>query len=157
MLLLYLFLFSCSVMSDSLQPHGLQHGRLPCPSPSPTVCSNSCPLSRWCHPTVSSSVSPFSSCLLSFPASGSFVMSWLFASGGQTVGVSHYILRSHLVFSVFENGLKLVPSLPQRAKWLILGLQTRIGPSLSSSQHLAWLQWCMYSYSALFAASCVWT
>ena len=56
------------------------------------------------------------SCLLSFPASGSFVMSWLFASGGQTVGVSHYILRSHLVFSVFENGLKLVPSLPQRAK-----------------------------------------
>ena len=64
--------FSCSVMSDSLQPHGLQHARLPCPSPTPWACSNSCPLSWWCHPTISSSVIPFSSHLQSFPASGSF-------------------------------------------------------------------------------------
>ena len=64
--------FSCSVVSDSLQPHGLQHTRLPSPSPTPGACSNSCPLSWWCHPTISSSVIPFSSCLQSFPASGSF-------------------------------------------------------------------------------------
>ena len=61
----------CSVMSDSLQPHGLQHLRLPCPSPSLGACSNSCPLSQWCHPTISSSIVPFFSCLQSFPASGS--------------------------------------------------------------------------------------
>ena len=65
-------LFNRSVMSDSWRPHGLQHIRLPCPSPSPGPCSNACPLSRWCHPTISSSVVPFSSCLQSFPASGSF-------------------------------------------------------------------------------------
>ena len=81
-------LFSCSVVSDTLWIHGLQHARLPCPSPSPEVCSDSCPLSRWCHPTVSSSVVPFSSCLLSFPASGSFLMSPLFASDGQSIGAS---------------------------------------------------------------------
>ena len=68
----YLLLFSHSVLSDSLRPHGLQHTRPPCPSPSPGVCSNSCPLSRWCHSTISSSVIPFSSWFLSFPASGSF-------------------------------------------------------------------------------------
>ena len=79
--------FSCSVMSDSLRPHGLQHTRLPCPSPTPEVDSNSCPLSRWCHPTISSSVVPFSH-LQSFPASGSFQMSQFFASGGQSIGVS---------------------------------------------------------------------
>ena len=81
-------MFSCSVMFDSLWPHGLQHVRLPCPSPSPGVWSNSCTLSQWCHPTISSSVIPFSSCLQSFPASGSFPMSSLFASGGQSTGVS---------------------------------------------------------------------
>ena len=80
--------FSCSLVSDSLWPHELQHTRLPCPSPIPGVYSNSCPLSRWCHPTISSSVIPFSSHLLSFPASGSFQMSQLFASGGQSIGVS---------------------------------------------------------------------
>ena len=67
-------LFSSSVVSDSLQPHGLQHARLPCPSPFPWVSSNSCPLSQWCHPTISSSVVPFSSSLQSFPALGSFLM-----------------------------------------------------------------------------------
>ena len=80
--------FSCSVMSDSLQHHGLQHARPPCPSPTPGVHSNSCPLSWWCHPTISSSVIPFASCLQSLPASGSFQMSQLFASGGQSIGVS---------------------------------------------------------------------
>ena len=81
-------LFSCSVMSDSLWPHGLQYTRLPCSSLSPAVCSNSLPLSQWCHPTISSSVVPFSSCLQSFPASGSFPLSQLFTSHGQRIGVS---------------------------------------------------------------------
>ena len=80
--------FSHSVMSDSLRPHGLQHTRLPCPSLTPGACSNSCALSWWCHPTISSSVIPFSSCLQFFPASGSFQMSQLFASGGQSIGIS---------------------------------------------------------------------
>ena len=80
--------FSCSVLSNSLQPHGLQHARLPCLSPTPGACSNSCSLSRWCHPTISSSIVPFSSCLQSFPASGSFLMSQLFTSGSQSIGVS---------------------------------------------------------------------
>ena len=71
-----------------LRPHGLQHARLPCPSPNSGACSNSCPLSQWCHSTISSSVIPFSSCPQSFPASGSFLMSRLFASGGQSIGVS---------------------------------------------------------------------
>ena len=79
---------SHSVVSNSLQPHGLQHARPPCPSPTPEVYSNSCPLSQWCHPTISSSVVPFLSCLQSFPASGSFQMSQFFASGGQSIGVS---------------------------------------------------------------------
>ena len=81
-------LFSRSVVSDSLRPRGLQPARLPCISLTPRVCSNSCPLSRWCHPTMSSSVIPSSSCLQSFPASGSFPVSQLFASGGQSIGVS---------------------------------------------------------------------
>ena len=80
--------FSCSVMSDSWRPHGLQHARFPCPSPTPRACSNSCPSSQWCHPTISSSVIPFSFCLQSFPASGSFPMSQLFALGGQSIGIS---------------------------------------------------------------------
>ena len=79
--------FSCSVVSDSLWPHGLQHARLPCLSSTPRAYSNSCPLSRWCHPTVSSSVIPFS-WLQSFPTSRSFQMSQFFASGGQNIGVS---------------------------------------------------------------------
>ena len=80
--------FSRSVMSYSLPPHGLQHARPPCRSPAPGVYSNSCPLSQWCHPTISSSVVPFSSHLQSFPASGAFSVSQLFASGGQSIGVS---------------------------------------------------------------------
>ena len=80
--------FSCSVMSDSLQPHESQHARPPCPSPTPGVHSNACPSSRWCHPAISSFVVPFSSCPQSLPASGSFPMSQVFARGGQCIGVS---------------------------------------------------------------------
>ena len=80
--------FSCSVVSDSLRPHELQHARPPCPSPTPGVHPNSCASSRWCHPAISSSVVPFSSCPQSLPASGSFPRSQLFTSGGQSIGVS---------------------------------------------------------------------
>ena len=85
--LLLVVVFCCSVMSDYLRSHGLQHARLPCPSPSPGVCSNSYPLIQWCHPTASCSVIPFSSWLQSFPESGSFQISQLFASDSQSVGV----------------------------------------------------------------------
>ena len=85
--------FSCSVVSDSLWPHGLQHARPPCPSPTPGVYPNSCPLSRWCHPTISSSVVPFSSCPQSFPASGSF--KWVSSSHqrGKQKKLSLYLRR----------------------------------------------------------------
>jgi len=99
-----LLLLSRWVMSDSLQPRGLQHARLPCPSLSP--CSDSSPLSRWCHRIISSSVAPFSSCPQSFPASGSFPMTWSLASGGQCIGAS----ASALVLSV------------NRQDWFALGL-----------------------------------
>ena len=81
-------LFSHSVMSDSLWPHGLQHTRLPCPLPTTRACWNLCPSSWWCHPTILTPVAPFSSRLHSFPASGSFLKSQFFASGGQIIGVS---------------------------------------------------------------------
>ena len=84
----WMLLRSPSVASNSLRPHGLQHTRSPCPSPTPRVYPNSCPLSRWCHPAISSSVVPFSSCLRSFPASRSFPMSQFFASGHQNIGAS---------------------------------------------------------------------
>ena len=98
--------FSCSVVSYSLRPHGLQHARPPCPSPTPRVYSNSFPLSWWCHPPTSSSVVPFSSHLQSFPAPGSFPMSQLFATGGQNIGAS--ALASVLLVNV--------------QGWLLLGL-----------------------------------
>ena len=85
--------FSHSVMSDSLQPHGLQRTRLPCLSATPRDCSNSGPLSWWWHPTISSSVIRFSSCLQFFPSSGSFPMSQFFASGGQSIGASSALLK----------------------------------------------------------------
>ena len=80
--------FSCSVMSNSLGPHEWKHARLPCPSPTPEICLKSCPSSRWCHQTISSSVVPFSSCLQSFPASGSFPMGQFLTWGGQSTGAS---------------------------------------------------------------------
>ena len=94
--------FSCSVVSNSLWPHGLQHARLPCPSPTPGTYSNSCPLSQWCHPTILFSVVPFSSCFWSFPASGSFLMSQLFTSDGQNIGTSVSVSAS--VFPVNIQG-----------------------------------------------------
>ena len=86
--LTHLLLSSCTVTSSSLQTHGPQHARLLCPLLLPRVCSNSCPLSRWCHPIISSSVTPFSSYLQSLPASGSFLMSQVFMSGGRSIGAS---------------------------------------------------------------------
>ena len=80
--------FSCSMVFHCLQPHGLQHSRLPCPSPTPRACSNECPWSRWCHPIISSSVVPFSFHPQSFPAPGSFLMTQLFVSSGQSIGAS---------------------------------------------------------------------
>ena len=98
-----LLLFSHSVVSDSLWPNGLQHTRLPCPSPAPKAYSNSCPVSQWCHPTILSSAVLFSSCLQSFPASGSFQMSLFFASGGQSIGVSASVLPMNIfVIVVFQ-------------------------------------------------------
>ena len=93
--------FRCSVMSDSLGPHGLQHARCPCPSPTPGACSNSCPLNWWCHSTISSSVSPFSS----HPQSRSFPVSQLFTSGGQSIGTSALALvfpRISIILKVSE-------------------------------------------------------
>ena len=104
-----MLLFTCSVMSDSLWPHGLQYARPPCPSPTPGVYPNSCPLSQWWHPTISSSVVPFSSCLQSFPASGSFPMSQFFTSGSQSIGASTSVLPMNIqgLFSLGLNGLIL--------------------------------------------------
>ena len=106
---LLFFQFSYSVMSDSMLPHEVQHARLPCPSPpTPGVCSSSCPLSRWCHPTISSSVDPFSSRLQSFPASGSFLMSQFFVSGGQSIGASASVLPMNIQEDNFESWLKKI-------------------------------------------------
>ena len=107
--LLSLFLlsvFSLSVMPDSLRPHGLQHARHPCPLPSPGACSNSCPLCQWCHPTISSSVVPFSSCFQSFPAWGSFPMSQPFTSGGQSIeaSASASVLPVNIRVDSFRSG-----------------------------------------------------
>ena len=88
--------FSPSVVSDSLRPHRLQHTSLPCPSPAPRVYPNSCPLSQWGHQTISSSVVPFSSCLQSFPASGSFQISQLFTPGGQSIGALSSVLLMNI-------------------------------------------------------------
>ena len=88
--------FSRLVVTDSLQPHGLQHARLPCSSPTPRACSDSCPLSQWWHPNISSSVIPLSSCLQSFPASGSLQMSKFFTSGGQSIGASGSFLPMNI-------------------------------------------------------------
>ena len=122
-----LLLFSRSVMSNSLQlwPHGLQHARLPRPSPSPIAYSDSCPLSRWCHPTILSSVVPFSPCPESFPASGSFLMSRLLASSGQSIGVLALALPMNIQ-SWFHLGLTGLISL-QVIPALYLSSHAKIG------------------------------
>ena len=127
-------------MSESLEPHGLQHARLPCPSPSPGVCSRSCPLNWCCHPTISSSVTLFSFCLQSFLASGSFPVSWLFASAQQSIGAS----ASTSVLPVNIQG------------WFPLGLTGLIsllykGPSRVFSSTIIWKEWKSFSCVQLFA------
>ena len=101
---------SVTHMADSLQLHGLQHNRLPCSSSTPGACSNSCPLSRWCHPTTSSSVVPFYSSLQSFPASGSLSVSQFFTSGGQSIGVSASVFPMNIQdwFPLGLNGFDLL-------------------------------------------------
>ena len=131
-------------MFKSLWPRGLQHAKLPCPSPSPRACSNSCPSSQWCHPTMSSSVVPFSPCLQSFPASGSFLMSQLFASGSQSIGVSASasVLPKHIqdwfplelidLISLQSKGLSRVFSTPEFKSINSLVLSFLYGPVLTS-------------------------
>ena len=147
--------FRCSVMSNSLQPHELQHTRLPCPSPTSRACSkNSCPLNQWCHPTISSSVIPFSSCLQSFPTSGSFPMSQFFASDDQSIGVS----ASASVFPMniqdwLPLGLIGLTSLQSKVLSRVFSNATvqkhqffNTQPSLRSNSHIhAWLpKLCLY-------------
>ena len=134
---------SCSVVSTSLWPHGLQHARPPCPSSTPRVYSDSCPFNQWCHPTISSSVVPFSSCLQSFPASGSFPMSQLFASGAWSIGASplasvlpmniqgwYPLGLTGLVF-LQSNGLESSPA-PQFESINSLAFSLHYGPTLTS-------------------------
>ena len=116
---LFRLLFSCSVMSNSLWPHGLRHMRLPCPSPSPRVCSNSCPLSRQCHPTISSSVVPFSSCLQSFPASGSFPMSWVFNQVAKVLELRHQSFQWIFRVDSFRTDWFDLPVVQQTLKSLL--------------------------------------
>ena len=134
--------FSCSVMSNYLQPHGLWHNRLSCPSPTPGTCSNSCPLSQWCHPTISS----FSPCLQSFPASGSFPTDHFFTSGGQSIGASESVLPMNIQdrfplgwtgwISFQSKGLSSVFSNTTIQKHQFFGAQ----PSLWSNSHIhMWL------------------
>ena len=130
-------------MSDSLRSHGLQHARLPCPSTTPKVCSNSCPSSRWCHPTISSSVVPFSSCLQSFPASGSFPMSQYFSSGDQSIRVS----ASASVLPVNIQGwfpLGLTALITLLSKGLSRVFSSTTAPSVL---HIRWPKYWSFSFS----------
>ena len=140
-----MLLFSLSVVSDSMQPHGLQHARLSCPSPSPRACSNSCPLSGWCHPTISSYITRFS-CPQSFPASRSFPMSQLFTSGGQSIEASALVLPMNIqgwfplglagLISLQSKGLSIVFSSTTIWKHQFFSAQ----PSLWSNSHIhTWL------------------
>jgi len=127
-------LFSMLIMFVSSRPHGLQHAWPPCPSPTPGVYSNSCPLSRWCHPTISSSIIPFSSRLQSFSASGSFQMSQFFAWGGQSIGVSALIsFRMDWLdlFAVWRTLKSLLPT-PQFKSINSSALSFIYGPTLTS-------------------------
>ena len=137
-----------SVLSDLLPPHGLQHARLPCSSPIPGACSNSCPSRRWCHPIISSSAIPFSTCLQSFPLSGSFLMSQLFASGGQTIDQSfQWVYLNMGLLSVVNTAVLLSLQLTvwmwkygyrgtkYMEGWLCGGLAS-LTPALFRGQHL---------------------
>ena len=141
------FLFGRSVVSDSLRPHGLQHNMLPCPSPTPRVWANSCPLSWWCHSVISSAVAPFSFCPESFPASGSFPMSQFFSSGGRSIGASASVLPMNIqdwfplgltgLITLQSKGLSTVLSNTALQKHQFFGAQ----PSSQSNSHIhTWLQ-----------------
>ena len=132
-------MFGSSVMSNSLWPHGLQHARLPCSSPTPWVCSNSHPLSWWCHPTISSSFIPFSSCLQSFPGSGSFLMSRLFAWRGQSIGASAPIFFPMNIQNWFPFGLTGFISLQSKGLSRVFSNTSsiRAAPILPSAESLA--------------------
>ena len=133
--------FSCSVLSNCLWPHGLQQARLPCPSPTPRTCSNSYPSRQWCHPTISSSVFPFSSCLQYFLASGSFPVNQFFASGGQSIRVS--ASASVLPMNIqdwFPLGLTGLISLQSKGLSRVYSNSTVQKLSLWSSSHIhTWL------------------
>ena len=139
---MYLLLFSCSLMSNSLQTQELQHVRLPCPSPSPEACSDSFLLSQWCHATILFSVIPYSSCLQSFLASGSFLMSWLFTWSGQSFGASASVLPVNIQswfplgftgsMSLLSKGLSKIFSSTTFGKHQFVGSQ----PSLWSSSYI---------------------
>ena len=148
MVILIIIQFIHSVVSDSLQLHGLHHARLCCPSPTPRAYSDSCPLSWWCYPTISSSVIPFSSCLQAFPVLESFLMSWLFASGGQSIGASASasVLLVNIqdwfplgwtgLFSLHSKGVSRIFSNTIIQKHQFFGAQ----PSLQSNSHICtWL------------------
>ena len=129
-------------MSNSLQPPRLQHARFPCPLLSPRACSNSCPLIWWCHPTILSSIVPFSPCPQSFPASGSFLISWLFVSGGQNIGTSTWVfpmdiqgwfpLRLTSLVSCYPRDSQESSSSLQFKGINSLGLRLLYGPTLTS-------------------------
>ena len=121
--------FSCTIVFNSLQPHELQHARLPCPSLSPRVCSNSCPLSQWCHPNISSSVTPFSLYPQSFLTSESFPMSRLFASGGQSIGA--FISESALPMNIQDCFLLWITELIS----LLSKELSRISSSITFQNH----------------------
>ena len=149
-----LLLFSCSVVSDSLQPHGLPLARLLFFSPSPRICSNSCPLSQWCYPTISSSIPLFSSCPHSFPASGSFPMNWLFLSHGQRIwaSASASVLPMNIqgcfpsglisLISLLSKGLSRFFSSIKIWKHQSFGSQ----PSLWSISHICTYYWQNHSF-----------
>ena len=151
--------FNHSVIYNSLRPHGLQHARVTCPSPTPGAYSNSCPSSLWCHSTNSSSVVPFSFCLQSFPASGSFPMSQHFASGGQSIGVSASVLSVNIQ-GWFPLGLPGLISLlskesspaPQFESINSLALSVLYGPILTSV-HDYWKNY-SFDYTTLLAKWC---
>ena len=137
----------------TLRPHGLQHARLPCPSPSPRVCSDSCPSSQWCYPTISSSVIPFSSCLQAFPASGSFPKTWLFTSGGRRIGALASVLPGNIqgwfplglslgLISLQSKGLSRVFSNTTVQKHQFFCAQ----PSLWSNSHIHTYYWKNHSF-----------
>ena len=140
--------FSCSVVSDSLRPYRLQHARPPCPLPTPRVYSKSCPLSWWCHPTISSSVIPFSSCLQSFPASGSFQMSQLFTSGSQSIGVSASASVLSIIFRMISS----------RIDWFdFLAVQGTLKSVVQHHSSKASFFWCSAFFTVQLSHPCMTT